>query len=156
MGRTAEEILKDRREADKRRFKRYKERQEAQGKRHISGMISAEAYDLLCRERDKTGDSTATIIEKALLGFYGKSVPVQEVKPEPVTFEEIPETLTGPLVEPEQEQQPDADTIIIQMRDAGKEYPDIEKYLNDKGLLTPKGRKWTKDNVRQRYYKLTK
>jgi len=106
MGRTAEQILKDRREADKRRFARWKERQEQKGKRHISGMISAEAYDLLSRERDQTGESVSSIVERALIGFYGVSVEPQP-EPEPITHKETQETLTLPLVDAEPEQTPD-------------------------------------------------
>ncbi|MBW2011198.1 MAG: hypothetical protein JRI32_06015, partial [Deltaproteobacteria bacterium] len=138
MSRTPEQILEDRREAERRRFQRWKEKQEKSGKRHISGMISAEAYDLLSRERDITGASVSSIVEKALIGFYGKLAPVAEVKPEQVT-------LTLPLVEPQQEVIPDYQDkgykdyiveLVRQLKKEGLSFRQITTELKNRGLKT--------------------
>jgi len=159
MTRTAEQILADRREADKRRFKRYKERQEALGKRHISGMISAEAYNLLCRERDQTGDSTATIIERALVGFYeeperisepetiqpaslvdtepvsDKLEPQPDQEPEPVEYDVEPQQEAVPDLKPEPEEKAEVKESVSFDREAMK-----ERIYN---LKTEQGMGWT-------------
>lgn len=137
--RTAKQILEDRREADRRRFAKYKERQEALGKRHISGMISAEAYDLLSRERDVTGQSVSAIVERALIGFYGVSKPVPEVEPEP-QIEQIEEVESVP---DRQDTEKYKDYIISLVRQLKKDgCPSFTKaidHLNEKGILSVSG-----------------
>ncbi len=63
----AKEQLEARRKSDRERFKRWKEKQAQAGKRHITAMISGEAYNIICQERDRTGNTTAEVIEQALL-----------------------------------------------------------------------------------------
>ena len=53
------------------RAKRWQQKQRASGKKHISGMIDPDVYDLICRERDRTGTTLATILETAVIEKYG-------------------------------------------------------------------------------------
>jgi len=145
MKRTPEQILENRREAERRRFQRWKDKQEKAGKRHISGMISAEAYNLLSRERDQTGESVSSIVEKALIGFYGKPVPVAEVEPE----EPEQVTLTLPLVESQQEAIPDYQNeeykdyiiaLVRQLKKEGLSFRQITAELKNRGFKTLSGK----------------
>jgi hypothetical protein len=53
------------------RKKAWKDRQDAMGNKSITVMISGEAKDLLDEEREKTGETTAKILERALLNLLG-------------------------------------------------------------------------------------
>jgi hypothetical protein len=55
----------------KERKKAWKERQDAKGNKSITVMISGEAKDLLDGERENTGETTAKIVEKALMNLLG-------------------------------------------------------------------------------------
>lgn len=64
---TAVEILEQRRRADARRVKEWQQRQKKLGKRHFSGLLSAEAYDAMQHIREWTGLSAMEIIEPLIL-----------------------------------------------------------------------------------------
>jgi len=64
---TATEILEQRRRADAQRVKAWQQRQKRLGKRHFSGMLSAEAYDAMQYIREWTGLSAMRIIEPLIL-----------------------------------------------------------------------------------------
>ena len=51
-------------EAD--RIRRWRERQKAEGKSSFTVLLSQEAREFLAEEKEKTGDSYAVIVEKAL------------------------------------------------------------------------------------------
>jgi len=126
-----------------RRFARYKERQEAQGKRHISGMISAEAYDLLSRERDQTGASVSSIVEKALIGFYGKSVPVAKLEPE----KEIEKSGSVPDYQDTGYKEYIID-LVCQLKKEGLSFRKITAELENRGLRTLAGKdKWNPGTI---------
>lgn len=59
----------------KERLKRYHENQKSKGKRQISALISGQAYEIICKEREKSSKqgsplSVADILEKALTFMY--------------------------------------------------------------------------------------
>lgn len=141
MKRTARQILEDRREADRRRFKRWKERQEKAGKRHISGMISAQAFQVLNQQRAKSGNSISAVIEKALIGFYGE-VPGPEPKPQE------PELV--PAL-PHYEDKGYKDYIIDQiktLKQEGLSFRQIATELESRGLKTLAGKdKWNPGTI---------
>ena len=58
--------LKQRRETDRIRQQKWRHRQQHQGKKQISAMVSLKAQLLLNREKRRTGESTSQIIERAL------------------------------------------------------------------------------------------
>jgi len=64
---TASEILEQRRRADAQRVKAWQKRQRKLGKRHFSGLLSAEAYDAMQHIREWTGLSAMAIIEPLIL-----------------------------------------------------------------------------------------
>ena len=53
-----------RKEAD--RIKRWRERQKAEGKTSFTVLLSQEAREIITEEKEKTGESYAVIVEKAL------------------------------------------------------------------------------------------
>ncbi|HQL89884.1 MAG TPA: hypothetical protein PLQ15_04730 [Syntrophales bacterium] len=54
-------------EAD--RIRRWRERQKAEGKSSFTVVLSQQAREILAEEKEKTGESYAVIMEKALLGL---------------------------------------------------------------------------------------
>ena len=61
--------LKQRREGDKRRVQEWRKRQINKGKKGLSIMISLEAYQVLKDLKEKTGESNAAVVERALLAL---------------------------------------------------------------------------------------
>ncbi|NNF99733.1 MAG: hypothetical protein HKM93_10165 [Desulfobacteraceae bacterium] len=61
--------LKERRESDRIRQKRWKENQKNKGKKMISAMISLKAQIILNREKKQTGESNSAVIERAILSL---------------------------------------------------------------------------------------
>lgn len=53
----------------KERLRRWRERNRAEGKQSFTVMLSQEAKDVLCEEKEISGASYSTIIEQALLNF---------------------------------------------------------------------------------------
>jgi hypothetical protein len=64
--------LADRRKTDRERQKRWRRRQQGQGKKQVSAMISLKAQLILNREKKRTGKSNSEIIEKAILKLTGQ------------------------------------------------------------------------------------
>ena len=58
--------LKERRNTDRQRQQKWRKRQQEQGKKQISAMISLKSQLLLNREKRRYGESTSEIIERAL------------------------------------------------------------------------------------------
>ncbi len=58
-------------EAD--RIRRWRERQKAEGKSSFTVVLSQEARDILAEEKEKTGESYAVIMEKALANLKRQS-----------------------------------------------------------------------------------
>ena len=58
--------LKERRSTDRRRQQKWRKRQQELGKKQISAMISLKSQILLNREKQRYGESTSEIIERAL------------------------------------------------------------------------------------------
>lgn len=63
--------IHDRRNSDRRRQKRWRERQVEQGKKQISAMISLKAQLVLHREKKRSGETNSQIIERAILALAG-------------------------------------------------------------------------------------
>ena len=59
--------LKERRNTDKERQRRWRERQRTSGKKQVSAMISLKAQIILNREKKRARASTSDIIEQAIL-----------------------------------------------------------------------------------------
>lgn len=59
--------LKQRRQADRLRQRRWRENQRKEGKKQISAMLSLKAQIILNREKRRTRRSTSDVIEKAIL-----------------------------------------------------------------------------------------
>jgi len=53
----------------KERLRRWRERNRAEGKQSFTIMLSQEAKNVLCKEKETSGASYSTIIEQALLNF---------------------------------------------------------------------------------------
>ncbi|MGD8834726.1 MAG: hypothetical protein PVJ84_04430 [Desulfobacteraceae bacterium] len=64
--------LADRRKTDRERQKRWRQRQQDQGYKQISVMISLKAQLILNREKKRSGKTNSEIIEKAILNLAGK------------------------------------------------------------------------------------
>lgn len=58
--------LKERRDTDRRRQQKWRKHQQELGKKQISAMISLKSQILLNREKQRSGESTSEIIERAL------------------------------------------------------------------------------------------
>lgn len=65
-------------EAD--RVKRWRERQKSEGKVSITVLLSDEARAILAEEKEKTGESYAVIVEKALQTFKKQGYRLQSLK----------------------------------------------------------------------------
>ena len=61
--------LKERREADKRRVKAWRERQAKKGKKNLSVTITLEAHEKLQQEKERTGETNSEVVERALLNL---------------------------------------------------------------------------------------
>lgn len=64
--------LAERRKTDRERQKRWRKRQNSQGKKQISVMISLKAQLMLNREKKKTGETNSEVIERAILQLIAK------------------------------------------------------------------------------------
>ena len=61
--------LSDRRKADRDRRARWVKRQRVNGKKIVSAVLSRNAQDALCKEKERTGESNSAVIERALLNL---------------------------------------------------------------------------------------
>lgn len=59
--------IHDRRKSDRRRQKRWREKQTSQGNKQISAMISLKAQLILNREKKRSGETNSQVIERAIL-----------------------------------------------------------------------------------------
>jgi hypothetical protein len=59
--------LKQRRQTDRERQKRWRQRQRENGKKQISAMLSLKAQIILNREKRRTGATNSDVIERAIL-----------------------------------------------------------------------------------------
>jgi predicted kinase len=64
--------LAQRRKTDRERQKRWRQRQNNQGKKQISVMISLKAQLILNREKKKNRETNSEVIERAILNLTGK------------------------------------------------------------------------------------
>ena len=64
--------IRERRSSDRRRQKRWRERQISQGKKQISAMISLKAQLILSREKKRSGETNSQVIERAILALAGR------------------------------------------------------------------------------------
>lgn len=64
--------LAERRKTDRERQKRWRQRQNNQGKKQISVMISLKAQLILNREKKRAGETNSEVIERAILNLTGK------------------------------------------------------------------------------------
>lgn len=64
--------LADRRKTDRERQKRWRQRQNTQGKKQISVMISLKAQLMLNREKKRAGETNSEVIERAILKLTDK------------------------------------------------------------------------------------
>jgi hypothetical protein len=64
--------LAERRKTDRERQKRWRRRQNNQGKKQISVMISLKAQLILNREKKRAGETNSEVIERAILNLTGK------------------------------------------------------------------------------------
>ena len=133
-----EQAEKDRlaREMAKARQKRFQERQQADGRRTLTAIVSAETYDLLCQERDR----------RTLAG-------------EKTNFGLILDDLlsVGDNAESE-DKETDNDEILrimLKARNDGLTWGFIADQLNERGYKTARGKVWTKVNC-QAYYSRNK
>jgi hypothetical protein len=62
----------ERRNSDRKRQKRWRERQLSQGKKQISAMISLKAQLILNREKKRSGETNSQVIERAILKLADK------------------------------------------------------------------------------------
>lgn len=65
--------LKERRKTDRDRQRRWRERQNKQGKKQISAMLSLKAQIILNREKRRRNATTSDVIEEAVLKLAGHS-----------------------------------------------------------------------------------
>ena len=64
--------LSDRRKTDRQRQQRWRQRRAKEGKKQVSGMISLKAQLILNREKKRTGETNAQVIERAILHLGGQ------------------------------------------------------------------------------------
>ena len=137
-----EQAEKDRlaREMAKARQKRFQERQQADGRRTLTAIVSAETYDLLCQERDR----------RTLLG-------------EKTNFGLILDDLLNVDSDAESDDKSNVTDIgadyviskIERLRSEGKTWASVSYHLNDLGITTARGMSWTAVNC-QAYYSRNK
>jgi hypothetical protein len=91
----------------KERLRRWRERNRAEGKQSFTVMLSQEAKEILCREKEISGKSYSAIIEQALLNSGKSTAPVTDVHTPKRTKILIDEDgiLRGELVEEEGQHQ---------------------------------------------------
>ena len=65
--------LKERRQTDRLRQQRWRQRQQEEGKKQVSAMLSLKAQILLNREKRRSGESTSQVIERALMALQHQS-----------------------------------------------------------------------------------
>jgi hypothetical protein len=85
---------------DKDRQKKWKEKQKAHGKKSVTIMLDKYVKDLIDKERKRTGFSTASIIELAILNHLGLSSEQLEIIKQgrrPVPMETLQEIANGLL-----------------------------------------------------------
>lgn len=156
------------------RVKRYMDKAKKQGKKQISAIISREAYDTLCRIRDKAIQaeepvSFGQIIEKSI-PFYEDSLKqaddtisisindsIKQAEPTGKPVIETQQEIPGPGPEPKRPDlgdMPDKARIIELMseyRAAGDSWQAVADKLNGQGILTARGEAWTKANAQAFY-----
>lgn len=145
---------------DKERFKRWREKQKARGRKHISLILSLEATDKLNRERDRTGESIAQIINRLLLNLgevaSKQKIDVASKQELDVTSKRLPvaskrtETKAKSLIDPEILEEVKADPIdpekqrkidmVIELRAQGLSFQRIADYMSKQGETTLSGR----------------
>lgn len=54
---------------EKERIRRWRERNKMEGRKSVTIVVSKQAYHILNKEKEKTGDNYGTIIEKALMNM---------------------------------------------------------------------------------------
>ena len=64
--------LSDRRKTDCERQKRWRKRRLEEGRKQVSAMISLKAQLILNREKKRTGETNAQVVERAILRLGGQ------------------------------------------------------------------------------------
>lgn len=65
--------LKERRATDRKRQKKWRDKQRKEGKKQISAMLSLKAQIILNREKRRNNASTSDVIERAVLQLAERS-----------------------------------------------------------------------------------
>lgn len=142
-------------EQTKARQKRFFERQRAQGRRHLTAMVSASTYDNLCRLRDHSIQAGSP---KNLGEVLDELLSVTGSKPDPKPKQAIVEIQTEipapapTLVQDQAADKLDVIKIMAEHRKAGRTWPDVAKKLNSQGIFTSSGCAWTGPNC-QTFFK---
>lgn len=143
-----EQKYKDRMEKDRQRQERYRERQKEAGKKTLTVLISKQVQEIIEAEKKATGETTEQVVDRIFTSY-------PKTKTEKF-LDEVKELHEGQKITPSLVDLDDANKIIVSMRDSGDTYREIAAYLNGREISTEKGKKWTPDNVRMRFYALTK
>lgn len=140
-----QEALKLIRAQNREKARRYREKLKSKGKAAATFILSEDVRAFLKAESERTGETTAVIVERAIRGLMGISAVASATDK---THREIELT--------------DADRMLIEVFESmalEREQPswtEIAARLNDAGMRTLKGKKWKADNVRWRFLKLKK
>ncbi len=131
------EKMKKRMEKERERQRRWRSKQKKKGLKSVAGMISQQAFDVIQREKKRTGEKVSDILERAILHL-------EDAPPDSLT---IPPFDDGMDTEPPTVQAPgnmiSREEIINRiktMRDTGNmPFNDIAKRLNKEGIATLSG-----------------
>jgi hypothetical protein len=106
--------------AARQRQQRWRKRRQAEGRRSLTVMVSAEAKQILDRERARSGETLAQVIDRAVLalskGKAENAAPPVEVQSDgrTLTVAVSLERLTGPAprIDPSGKKRPSADVLL--------------------------------------------
>lgn len=131
------EKMKARMEKERERQRRWRSRQKKKGLKSVAGMISQRAFDVIQKQKERTGEKVSDILERAILRLEDASpdnVPTNDT--DIVTNNDLPPVQTQPDLVSEEE----VVRRIKQMREIEHmPFNDIAKHLNNEGIATLSG-----------------
>ena len=128
--------MKKRLASERGRQRKWRLRQKEKGLKPVAGMVSGEAFAILKKEKQKTGETVSRILEKALLNL--------STSMEPVASPPLP-AAAGTEENPKQEmdfeqRKADVHAKIKKMRtEDNLPFNEIARFFNEEGLETLSG-----------------
>ncbi len=154
-----QKTLEELRAAASARAKKYQQSQRDQGKRHLTALISQEVFDIIARQRERTGATVVQVVESAIKIAYGEPGPLDLPQaPEPIPEPELDRGEDEPGIPDchgKDLSQAEKDSILIKVLDL---YPGRENaqkradVLNQAGVPCGKGKApWDAKKVMDNY-----